>query len=104
MARAERAEECAREGLWSKAAAAPLDVGVAAASEDVREQLGRLHPDPNLTVHNFSHVGAQAPPAVTASCVLDQLRSFPKGTAAGPSGLRAQHFLDALSNQRPQSL
>ena len=33
---------------------------------------------------------------MTASCVLDQLRSFPKGTAAGPSGLRAQHFLDAL--------
>eukprot|EP00661_Eupelagonemidae_sp_cell13_P003836 gene3836-365_t len=38
-ARAERAEECAREGLWAKAAAALLDSGVAEPSAAVRDQL-----------------------------------------------------------------
>ena len=33
---------------------------------------------------------------VTSSSVMAQLRSFPKGTASGPSGLSAQHLLDAI--------
>ena len=42
--RAERAEELAREGLWSKAAAALTDGGVAEPSGSVRAELDALHP------------------------------------------------------------
>ena len=36
--------------------------------------------------------------------ILGALRSFPKGTAAGPSGLRVQHLLDAASIPLPTSI
>lgn len=35
--------------------------------------------------------------SVNSNSVLHALKSFPKGTACGRDGLRAQHFLDALS-------
>eukprot|EP00661_Eupelagonemidae_sp_cell13_P005913 gene5913-3927_t len=43
-ARAARAEDLAREGLWSKAASALLDSGVAEPTNDARDELSRLHP------------------------------------------------------------
>ncbi len=94
--RAERAEQYAREGLWSKAAAALLDVGVADPSAGTRADLARLHPAALAPVPGPSPAGAAPPPRVSAACVLEQVRAFPKGTAPGPSGMRAQHLLDAL--------
>eukprot|EP00973_Karenia_brevis_P025856 3567929-Karenia_brevis.AAC.1 len=37
------------------------------------------------------------PPDIDADLVLKCLRSFPTGTAPGPTGMRIQHLLDALS-------
>ena len=36
--------------------------------------------------------------------ILGALRSFPKGTAAGPSGLRVQHLLDVANIPLPTSI
>ena len=44
----------------------------------------------------YPWAGLPAPPPITPACVVEQLKSFPRGTAPGPSGLRAQHLLDAL--------
>ena len=96
-ARAERAEECARDGLWSKATSALLDGGVAEPSAAARAELRGLHPDPFDHLDGCPESGAQPPPDITPACVLKQLRSFPTGTAPGPSGLRAQHLVDALT-------
>ncbi len=60
-ARADRAEGLAREGLWSKAAAALLDVGVADISEDTRTALEALHPPPTVALEGFSCAGMPPP-------------------------------------------
>eukprot|EP00660_Eupelagonema_oceanica_P012589 gene12589-11789_t len=102
--RAERAEELAREGLWSKAAAALLDVGVAEANATSRAEMERLHPAPLEDCADFDLAGAAPPPEVSPAAVVAHLRSFARGTAPGPSGLRAQHFLDALAAGNEEAL
>eukprot|EP00663_Eupelagonemidae_sp_cell21sb_P005109 gene5110-biopygen6244 len=48
------------------------------------------------TLNDFIPDVAANPPEISAECVLEQLRAFPRGTAAGSAGLRVQHLLDAL--------
>ena len=37
-------------------------------------------------------------------CIIIIIKSFPKGTAAGPSGLRVQHLLDVASIPLPTTI
>ncbi len=103
-ARADRAEQLARDGLWSKAAAALLDVGVADASDATRAELERLHPQPHDSVGAFPCGEVPLPPPISAEDILGHLRGFPRGTAPGPSGLRVQHLLDALVSGEEEAL
>ena len=69
---------------------------MADATKATREQFDALHPKASETLDGLSVDGAPPPAAISAEAVLEQLHSFPRGTAPGPSGLRAQHLLDAL--------
>ena len=40
---------------------------------------------------------------IDAKLVLQKLRSFPKGSAAGPTGTRASHILHAIQVKNPTS-
>ena len=44
------------------------------------------------------------PPSISSEDVLGHLRAFPRGTAPGPSGLHAQHLLDALVSGEEDAL
>ena len=53
----------------------------------------------SASTHNSHISNHQMPPCVdiTPETVAAALRSFPAGTSPGPTGLRAQHLLDASS-------
>ena len=85
----------ARDGLIGKASRVLVSDGIAPNNDITWKLLQSKHPScplplaPELTPkplslgHNFD--------------ILSVLKSFPKDTAAGPSGLRVQHLLDAAS-------
>ena len=78
------------------AAAALNSAGSAPASAATRQALELKHPQ------GTPPPAEAAPPALTPTAsmqpdeVLKALRSFPRGSAAGPSGLRPQHLLDGV--------
>lgn len=104
-----RVLELVSEGQYSRACKALLSEGVWELDEDVMEQLRKKHPqgegwkkaDQVECAPEEGEVGEaeeEHDVRVTFSekQVEKALRSFPKGTAAGGSGWRAQHLLDAL--------
>ena len=58
--------------------------------------LRELHPEAPLPA---CPTPAELPMSIeiTTEMVENALRSFPRDSAAGPSGLRAQHMMDALA-------
>ena len=84
----------AREGWDGKACAALLSTGLCPDTPDTCQALQALHPTQPAPDTNELH---NLPPApeVTPDHVVRALRSFPAGTSPGPSGLRAQHLLEA---------
>lgn len=91
-----RAEALAREGFDRKACAALLSKGVCEDTAQVVETLRQLHPQ---APHPVCPPLAELPLAadITASSVERVLRTFPRDSAAGPSGTRVQHFVEALT-------
>ncbi|XP_026416062.1 uncharacterized protein LOC113311438 [Papaver somniferum] len=70
--------------------------GVAPSTPDTLYELQQKHssaPPPVIPLDNISAAAL----SVNSNSVLHALKSFPKGTACGRDGLRAQHLLDALS-------
>ena len=65
--------------------------GVANPSSDITNQLKSKHPTGNLPV---ATAGDCESLSATFEEILDQLRSFPKGT--GRSGLRVSHLLEMI--------
>ena len=61
-----------------------------------RQTVEQLHPKEHAPPPTNRDNLALAPRLAT-DAVVEALRSFPKGSGAGPSSLRAQHLLDALT-------
>ncbi|CAK0798447.1 unnamed protein product, partial [Prorocentrum cordatum] len=94
--RAARATAYAAEGLLAKGCAALTAQGLAEQTRETVLALERLHP--RAPAEPLGHLDSLlAAPELAPNAVLKALRAFPKGTAPGPSGLRAQHLLDALT-------
>ena len=93
--KAGRAMSLAAAGYDSKACAALLSSGTLPMDAETADKLRALHP----TGVPVRHVPADDLPLhgeLDVDTVLKELRSFPAGTAGGPSGLRPQHLKDAL--------
>ena len=93
----------AQEGLFSKACHILTSSGIAPNSNTVFELLKSKHPlsDPPITPAMSTAPAIHVPPDFNVSAIL---RSFPKATACGPSGLRVQHLIDALDATQPTSI
>ena len=91
-----------RAGLFGKACKALESKGLAPNNDATWGLLQSMHPScpppaaPSSSAHPIS-IGPDFD-------ILSILRSFPKGTAAGPSGLRIQHLLDAALTPLPTSI
>ena len=84
-----------RSGLTGKACRMLLSSGIAPNSDTTWRLLQAKHPacPPPVTPNATSEPVTLGP----TFNILKILRSFPKGTSAGPSGLSVQHLLDAAS-------
>ncbi len=94
-ARIARAISLVEEGKDSQACKTLTSDGLAPSSAATRRALEAKHPRGEPAAPKL----AQAPAlfeAIKGKAVLEALRGFAKGTAPGPSGLRAQHLLDAV--------
>ena len=84
-----------RSGLTGKACRMLLSSGIAPNNDTTWRLLQAKHPacPPPVTPNATSEPVTLGP----TFKILKILRSFPKGTSAGPSGLSVQHLLDAAS-------
>ena len=85
------------DGQVGKAAKALGSLGVAPMNEETVEALRRLHPQsppPNI---EKKEEGTSF--KIDFQLLQQVMRSFPKGTACGASGLRAQHIIDLLGTK-----
>ena len=85
----------AQDGLYGKACQVLTSSGVAPNNDDTWKLLISKHPSsacPAIPLPSTCNTDFTFPPDVS---LMDILRSFPKLTAAGPSGLRIQHLIDA---------
>ena len=85
----------AQDGLYLKACQLLSSSEVAPNTPETWQLLQAKHPERPITVSPEIHSDAIGVPANFDFMAL--LRSFPKATAAGPSGLRVQHLLDAAA-------
>ena len=94
-----RAKQAVQDGQFSKAIAALTSSGLAEPSADIVEELLAKHPQappPRLP-------SDPVPPATSVSEleVLRSSKSFPAGSAPGPSGLRPSHLKEAITCPSP---
>ncbi|XP_055334990.1 uncharacterized protein LOC129586034 [Paramacrobiotus metropolitanus] len=68
---------------------------VAAVNADVLDELRTKHPKCTPPIMAPLDPGSAAPP-ISAADVFAAIHSFPRGSAAGPDGLRPQHLLDIV--------
>ena len=88
-----RAKRLASEGRMGSACAALISDPLAPPSNETFSRLLENHPiGKRVELSDFSPEHLE----LTSSTVMAPFRSFPKGTASGPSGLSAQHLLDAI--------
>ena len=94
--RMRRAVALAAEGFDRKACAALLSRGVCEEIDENVQRLRELHPEAPLPA---CPAPAELPMSIeiTTEMVESALRSFPRDSAAGPSGLRAQHMVDTIA-------
>jgi len=100
--------QLAQEGQFAKAVKNLVSEGLCELDEDTMEELRKKHPQPppamgeskedSREITHETEEGCSVTPVFDHADVLKALRSFPKGTAAGASGFRAQHLLDAVSD------
>ena len=98
-ARILRATALSEEGKDSQACKTLVSAGLAPDNEATRRALEAKHPQGPPVPEEL----ASAPAAldrIAEAKVMEALRNFQKGSAPGPSGLRAQHLLEAVA--RPE--
>ena len=90
-ANARRALRAVDKGQFRKVIQALSSGGLAPTSPEVMKEMNPQSPRPAIPP-------LQCPPAPTfnVELVLKALKSFPGGSAPGPSNLRATHFKDAV--------
>ena len=82
-----------QDGLFGKACQVLVSPGVAPNNAETWSLLVSKHPECACSsVPTLPSVGTNIPPDFNLMAIL---MSFPKLTAAGPSGLRIQHVIDA---------
>ena len=104
--------QLAQEGQFAKAVKNLTSAGLRNLDHDTMEELRSKHPQEPPQVPILGSVGepngtsktlpATPPPVFDYADVLKAIRSFPKGTAAGASGFRAQHLVDAYVDPSKQ--
>ena len=98
----DQAVSLGRSGMFGKACIVLQSSGIAPNNETTWHLLKSKHPSCPTPVAPSSH---SAPLTLEPDFnILSVLRSFPKDTAAGPSGLRVQHLLDVASVPLPTSI
>ena len=85
-----------REKHDRKACAALLSDGLLDATPETLQEFRRLHPQSSPDLRAATGVLPPAP-SLCVNATAKALASFPEDSAAGPSGLRAQHLKDALT-------
>ena len=93
-ANARRARHAMEDGQYKKATQALTSDGLAQASAEVYTEMLAKHPQANSPPTST----APAPPPVQVAevDVIKALKSFPNGSAPGPSSFRANHFKEAV--------
>eukprot|EP00731_Ephydatia_muelleri_P016404 Em0009g828a len=92
----------AQDGLYSKACQVLTSSGIAPNTPETWKLLESKHPQGPIPTHPKSFdLPVNIPHDLDIMAIL---RSFPKLTAAGPSGMRVQHLLDAATVPLPTSI
>eukprot|EP00731_Ephydatia_muelleri_P003315 Em0001g3315a len=89
--------------MFAKACRILVSSGLAPNNEDTWKLIREKHPEGPLPIIPET-TSAQSISLNDDFDVYNILKSFPKGTAAGPSGLRVQHLLDAASIPLPTTI
>ena len=90
----QRATRLAEEGQLGRAAKALVSKGVDLDSAAARQEMERKHPQPEVASPPPEEISCR-PVSMTSREVYEGVRGFKTGTAAGPSGLRAEHLKEA---------
>ena len=98
--RSKRVGELLKDGLLQQACRALVDEPPVDVNEQVLREMTAKHPGESAgegdRLVQLPRACAAAAPALRSEQVEEALRSFGRGSGAGPSGLRPQHLKDAL--------
>ena len=83
------------DGRLSAASAALISESIAEPTEENLKKLQEKHPSQEIPDH-IPLPDDVEPMWIPQYVVYKNLRSFPKGTAPGPTGTRASHILNAI--------
>ena len=87
--------KAAQDGQYGKASKILSSSGLASPSDPaVQSEMRRLHP--HLPIPSLPNEECPLPTSVTEEEVMSAIRSFPEGTAAGPSGFRASFLKNSV--------
>eukprot|EP00731_Ephydatia_muelleri_P023351 Em0015g934a len=94
----------ARLGMYGKACRMLLSDGIAPHNDTTWELLKAKHPSCTPPSAPASEPSSPPPSMGPEFNIAAILQSFPRGTSAGPSGLRVQHLLDVVGIPLPSPL
>ena len=94
-----RARRAVEDGQYRKAIQALSSGGLAPITSDVVKEMQAKHPQSSPPSIPLSQ--PQSPIELVDTQVIQALRSFPNGSAPGPSNLRANHLKEAVSCPSP---
>ena len=94
-----RAKQAVQDGQYSKAIKALSSAGLATPSDDILQEMLQKHPQADLP--SLPPDPVPSPYSLSEAAVLKAVRSFPKGSASGPSGLRPSHLREAVGCPSP---
>ena len=94
-----RARRAVEDGQYRKAIQALSSGGLAPITSDVVKEMQAKHPQSSPPSIRLSQ--PQSPIELVDTQVIQALRSFPNGSAPGPSNLRANHLKEAVSCPSP---
>ncbi|CAJ1343891.1 unnamed protein product [Effrenium voratum] len=85
------------QGQLQKACNALTQPAAVEATPEIFQEMLRKHPAPRAALDwaRLRPVHGAAAPTITPDMVQRAVRSFPNGSAGGPTGLKPQHLLDA---------
>ena len=94
-----RSKRAIQDGQYSKALKALASEGLASPNEDVYKEMLSKHPQASQPA--LPEGPPPQPPKLSESAILKGARSFPTGSAPGPSGLRPSHLREAVNCPSP---